>query len=183
MQYGVTSRRVAGCAVRRGEAPRHRSERQPRTGAAHQPEGLPRERRTHRPSPPDADAAGGRPAPRDVHRLRAARLPRQGRRALRRVRTRDGESELPTELMVTAPYDVQSKQVPRFEREWSGASWRGVRRRLTATRQERHIDYTKQRLKWWAAEGTLSRGCRPRAATPAERPADHLHQLDPPAGT
>ncbi|WP_329375762.1 hypothetical protein [Streptomyces sp. NBC_01483] len=50
-----------------------------------------------------------------------------------RVRTwmRRRESELPTveELMVTAPYHVQSKQVPRFEREWRVASWRGVRRR------------------------------------------------------
>lgn len=54
--------------------------------------------------------------------------------------------------------------------------------RLTATHQERHIDYAKQAAKAWAAEGTLSRGCRPRAATPTERPADHLHQLDSPAG-
>ncbi|MFE4752402.1 hypothetical protein ACFRIB_19340 [Streptomyces mirabilis] len=50
-----------------------------------------------------------------------------------RVRTwmRRKESQLPTldELMVTAPHHVQSKQVPRFEREWRAASWRGVRRR------------------------------------------------------
>ncbi|MCX4564328.1 hypothetical protein OHA02_50305 [Streptomyces phaeochromogenes] len=50
-----------------------------------------------------------------------------------RVRTwiRRREAELPTveELMVTAPHHVQSKQVPRFEREWRAASSQGVRRR------------------------------------------------------
>ncbi|WP_369276031.1 hypothetical protein AB5J55_44405 [Streptomyces sp. R11] len=41
------------------------------------------------------------------------------------------EAELPTveELMVTAPYHVQNKQVGHFEREWRAYSWRGLRRR------------------------------------------------------
>ncbi|MEU0031777.1 hypothetical protein [Streptomyces sp. NPDC006335] len=50
-----------------------------------------------------------------------------------RVRTwiRRREAVLPTveELMVTAPYHVRDKQVPRFEREWQAHSSRGVGRR------------------------------------------------------
>ncbi|MEV7872580.1 hypothetical protein AB0P17_42215 [Streptomyces sp. NPDC088124] len=88
----------------------------------------------------------GRPM-RSVERVRMGRSSALGRR-LRAVSERHGRpveiderygrvrtwmlrrgAELPTveELMVTAPYHVQSKQVPRFEREWRAASWQGVR--------------------------------------------------------
>jgi hypothetical protein len=53
------------------------------------------------------------------------------------------------ELMVTAPFHVRDKQAPHFEQEphtaTAGRDVLWVPARLTATHQERHIDYAKQR--------------------------------------